>query len=1022
MARQPNTTARPSRLEALRTARCAARTHFALAVGLLTLATVCASAEPPAAPPGYLPLFERLEAWSLGSNYAYNRKPGVDPKWEVGPASPSGRPSAKVSFGGAGWAPKPYERDIYLTLAARIDRRPKTITWSVWGDGANETLELHLRDNCGETVVWHIRVDWKGWRTLELDGTKPSGAWGGNQDNQKGVVDPPIVRMAIDIMEGPGSVPGRRELAFADLCITADAAAPGEDPRPAACMGPAAVPPAIDGRLDDPCWTVAARVTELVTSSGSPFKVPHATTALVTYDTTNLYVAFRCHDEPGHKLFAEKRTRDGAVWEDDSVEVMVAPPGDKATFHHIIINPLGDIYDERWLRDATGPGGRWDGAWNAAGLKTATAVDEAAGGYSVELALPLADLAATEPVAGQPWRLNLSRMRRMGDKNAPAEASSWGGSQHFQSTEAPGWMWPGRQPLHVDVPPVRWQVGANELKLRIANPDRGERVARVEVIVCDQAMRMRPQSRELRLAAGAATDIALPVELTTGDDSGHVRVQVLDATDGVPLYRNLVRPLSVRHLFEFDTDAVAYGPEEDFCRVRVHMALSPEELVPCVLAATWTRRGTGKQVYRQVFDYFYDDPMCVAVSLPPFPPGVYDIVATLTGAGGKVLEERRFAITRLPAREHQLEPVTRVDLGPNREIRVNGKPFFPLGVHHFSPEELPTLKRWGFNCVPVWVGPSRDAVPAVDRVWQAGMYTELGLCDLGYNWSSFIRDPQGCRQRMREKVTAVRQHPGLCLYQLGDELANDRIDEFVPLYQEVKTLDPAHLQSMSTGPCWLSADQIRKRATVSDIVSPDLYNVGRGPLTEHPRLCDAYLQALAAVPGKGLTKIPQVTGYSLVGYRLPTPEELRYMVYADIVHGVKGFSYYKWGAHSKDPGPETGMRHNYRLLSAVRQLNWEIADLSDTILGGTPVEVARGRDCGKDVELWCRAAGGRTALWVINHSNLPQRVCAVAGGLKPGARAEVFYEDRELTVSQEGELAEELLPYAVHIYVWASGA
>jgi len=39
------------------------------------------------------------------------------------------------------------------------------------------------------------------------------------------------------------------------------------------------------------------------------------------------------------------------------------------------------------------------------------------------------------------------------------------------------------------------------------------------------------------------------------------------------------------------------------------------------------------------------------------------------------------------------------------------------------------------------------------------------------------------------------------------------------------------------------------------------------------------------VPGKALTKVPQLTGYATVGYRLPTPEELRYMVYADIVHG-----------------------------------------------------------------------------------------------------------------------------------------
>ncbi|MEI6504156.1 MAG: hypothetical protein WCP21_24345, partial [Armatimonadota bacterium] len=501
--------------------------------------------------------------------------------------------------------------------------------------------------------------------------------------------------------------------------------------------------------------------------------------------------------------------------------------------------------------------------------------DEAAGGYCVELAVPLAALGGAAPVAGQPWRMNFCRMRRTGGKDAAPEASSWGGSQHFQGLDTPGWVWPGIAPLRVELPPLNWQVGSNDLAVRLSSPDQSPRQARLEVTTYDKAMRPRLQSLAVTVPAGQPAPASVPVELTTADDGGHVRVQVSDAANGAVLYRNLVRPLAVKHLFEWETDALAYGPEDDFCRLRLHVNLPPEALVNSRLIVTWTRRATAKQVYREVFDYFYADPMYVAVSLALFPPGVYDLEATLTGAGDKVLERRQAAITRLPEREHKLAPVTRVDLGPDRELRVNGKPFFQLSVHHVSPEEYPTLKRWGFNCVPPWVGPAKDAVPALDRAWQAGLYTELGLCDLGYNWNCFVDDPQGSRERMGDKVRLARAHPGLFLYQLGDELANDRLDEFVPLYQEVRKLDPNHLQSMTTGPCWLSAEQIRKRATVSDIVSPDLYNVGQGALTEHPKLCDTYREALAAVPGKTFTKVPQLTGYATVGYRLPTPDELR---------------------------------------------------------------------------------------------------------------------------------------------------
>ena len=988
---------------------------------LLVLALVCgcgAALAAPAEQSGAVPVFASPQGWTAGSNYAYHLKPGVDLKWESGPASPTNQPSLKVTYLGPGYGPKPFERDIYLTLPTRLDRRPKTITWWVWGDAKQETVELHLRDAKGETIVWRTTVDWQGWKQIVLDGAKPSGCWGGDQDNTKGVVDLPIVRLAIDIMEGAGATPGPRELAFADLSLVEETAAPGEDPRPALGVGPTATPPTLDGRLDDPCYAKAARVTELMPSSGSPYQTPHPTEAFVTYDAANWYVAFRCHDDPGHQPVAQQRARDGGVWEDDSVELMIAPPGDRPPFHHLIINALGDIYDEKWIRDAQGEGGHWDGAWNAAGLK-AVARAEQPGGYCVELAVPFADVGAVSPVAGQPWRMNFCRMRRIGGKDAAAEASSWGGSQHFQGLDTPGWVWPAVAPLRVEFMPLTWQVGTNTLEARLISTDQAARRVRLEVTTYDKTMRPRVQSQEVAVPAGQPANVSVPVELTTNDDGGHVRVQVTDLPGGTLLYRNLVRPIAIKHLFEFETDALAYGPEQDFCLVRLHLNLPPEALVACKLAVTWTRRATGKQVYRESFDYFYADPMCVAVSLAHLgPAGVYDVQATLTGAGDKVLEQRQWAITRLPERKHELAPVTRVDLGPNRELRINGKPFFPLGIHHVAPEEYPTLKRYGFNSVPTWVGPAKDAVPALDRAWQAGLYTELGLCDLGYNWFCFVNDPPGSRERMREKVRLSHDHPGLFLYHLGDELANDRLDEFVPLYQEVKQLDPNHLQSMTTGPCWLSADQIRKRATVSDIVSPDLYNVGQGSLTEHPKLCDTYLQALASVPGKALTKVPQATGYATVGYRLPTPDEMRYMVYADIVHGVKGFSYYKWGAHSNDPGAETGLRHDVRLMSAVRQLNWEIADLTDAILAGHPVTVSRADDCEKEIELWCREVDGRKFLWTINNSNLPQQASVVLPGLKQGDTVEVFYEDRQLKAGPGGAIAEELPPYAVHIYVW----
>ena len=100
---------------------------LSLVCGLALGLTRLAQADPAA--PGALPVFDRLEAWTVGSNYGYHTKPGVDLKYEPGPASPAGGASAKVSFTGAGWAPKPFERDIYLSLPVQVNRTPGRMCW-----------------------------------------------------------------------------------------------------------------------------------------------------------------------------------------------------------------------------------------------------------------------------------------------------------------------------------------------------------------------------------------------------------------------------------------------------------------------------------------------------------------------------------------------------------------------------------------------------------------------------------------------------------------------------------------------------------------------------------------------------------------------------------------------------------------------------------------------------------------------------------------------------------------------------
>jgi len=103
----------------------------------------------------------------------------------------------------------------------------------------------------------------------------------------------------------------------------------------------AAGPIRIDGNLDDPGWVGATRVTGFVERTPREGAVPPASTeVLVTYDETNLYVAFIAQDPDPDRIRATLLPRD-RLWSDDWVAVLLDPHGDAAMGYYFLANPIG---------------------------------------------------------------------------------------------------------------------------------------------------------------------------------------------------------------------------------------------------------------------------------------------------------------------------------------------------------------------------------------------------------------------------------------------------------------------------------------------------------------------------------------------------------------------------------------------------------------------------------------------------------------------------------------------------------
>ncbi len=141
-----------------------------------------------------------------------------------------------------------------------------------------------------------------------------------------------------------------------------------------------AVPPTIDGKLDDAAWAEAPSVTDFETfipEFGK--KQPEKTVAYMAYDRENIYFAFRCFDDQPDKIKAAVSRRDD-VMTDDFVCINLDSFNDQQSLYAFYVNPLGIQGDSRYASNKEDFS--VDMVWWSAGR-----IDDK--GYTVEMQIPL---------------------------------------------------------------------------------------------------------------------------------------------------------------------------------------------------------------------------------------------------------------------------------------------------------------------------------------------------------------------------------------------------------------------------------------------------------------------------------------------------------------------------------------------------------------------------------------------------------------------------------------------------------
>jgi len=143
----------------------------------------------------------------------------------------------------------------------------------------------------------------------------------------------------------------------------------------------AATPPVIDGKLDDPVWATALKLTDFKTFKPDFGKEPsQKTEGYILYDDENIYFGFRAYDTDPAKIKAAISKRD-AIDSDDYCGIFMDTSNTSQSAYAFMVNPFG-IQADGILNQAGNMDEKFDMVWYSKGQ-----IDDK--GYTAEVRVPL---------------------------------------------------------------------------------------------------------------------------------------------------------------------------------------------------------------------------------------------------------------------------------------------------------------------------------------------------------------------------------------------------------------------------------------------------------------------------------------------------------------------------------------------------------------------------------------------------------------------------------------------------------
>ena len=177
---------------------------------------------------------------------------------------------------------------------------------------------------------------------------------------------------------------------------------------PVAAVTSIDTPITVDGVLDEPAWTNAPAIGDLVQRQPLPGLAPtERTRVTLLRDKDNLYIGIVAYDSEPGKIIGTQMERDASLGSDDRIEILLDTFRDQRSAFYFATNPSGALVDGLTFGDGQ-LNTEWDAIWQGRTRRTEE-------GWVAELAIPFKSLSF--PAGSSVWGFNFSRniLRKLED-------------------------------------------------------------------------------------------------------------------------------------------------------------------------------------------------------------------------------------------------------------------------------------------------------------------------------------------------------------------------------------------------------------------------------------------------------------------------------------------------------------------------------------------------------------------------------------------------------------------------------